>query len=283
MDINLNNKTNEYIELGIKLGLFDDSNLKEIKSKLNNITIIKDYSLTGDAKAIIENRKNIIKINPQRYVGKEYYFIDEVLFHEFTHFTNEIHNDIYSSQNSQIMTFKNKYSQISGNDELAQYPEWGAILLDEAIAQKVAQTMVEAKYGKKIYTLKPHQSKIFDQSLWFYSTFADYPEYEKIAENFSRSVVGNSGLLGFSKLSMSKKCLDTIFSKYAKKSKGAEKLYKTLGYMGNIAIADYASKGHFTLRNSENLRRKENVLKSYHLVNKTIEDMLPNQGPNLND
>ena len=53
--------------------------------------------------------------------------------------------------------------------------------------------------------------------------------------------------------------------------------------MGNIAIADYASKGHFTLRNSENLRRKENVLKSYHLVNKTIEDMLPNQGPNLND
>lgn len=283
MNLKLNSKVDEYISLGIKLGLFDGSNLKEVQKKLSNITIIKDNNLTGDAEAIIEDGKNIIKINPQRYIGKEYYFLDEVLFHEFTHFVNEIHNDLYPSDNSKIFSFKKRYSQFSNNDELAQYPEWGAILLDEAIAQKVSQTMVETKYGKKIYALEPHQSKIFGESLNFYSTFADYPEFERVAENFSKSVVGNSGLLGFAKLSMKNECLDMMFSKYAGQSKGAEKLYKILGYMGNIAIADYASKGHFILRNSENLRKKENVVKSYHCANDIIDDMLSKQGPVFGD
>lgn len=281
--MNLNKKINEYIELGIKLGLFDGSNLEEIKAKLKNITIVKDYSLTGDAEAIIENGKHIIKINPRRYVGQPYYFLDEVLFHEFTHFTNEFHNDLYSSNDRKIMTFKNKYSRISDSDELAQYPEWGAILLDEAIAQKVAQSMVETKYGKQIYTLQLKRSKIFGESINFYSTFADYPEFERVSENFSKSIVGNSGLLGLAKLSMKKGCIDRVFSKYAEQPKGAEKLYKTLGYMGNIAIADYASKGHFILRNSENLRKQENVVRSYHCANEIIENVVSTQGMSLDD
>ena len=33
--MNLNKKINEYIELGIKLGLFDASNLEEIKAKVS--------------------------------------------------------------------------------------------------------------------------------------------------------------------------------------------------------------------------------------------------------
>lgn len=281
MSMNLDKKINEYIELGIRLGLFDYSNLEEIKSKLKNISIVKDYSLTGDAEAIIECGRNIIKINPSRYVGKEYYFLDEVLFHEFTHFTNELHNDLYSSNDGKIMTFGNKYSQVSITDKLAQYPEWGAILLDEAIAQKVAQAMVESKYGKKLYTLQPKNSKIFGESIIFYSTFADYPEYERVAEKFSKSIVGNSGLFGFAKLSMKKGCIDKIFSKYAEQPGGAQTLYKTLGYIGNIAIADYASKGHFVLRNSEELRSQENVLKSYHLANETMEKVLAYQSIGL--
>ncbi len=283
MNMNLDKKIDEYIELGIKIGLIDNSNLGEIKAKLRNITIVKDYSLSGDAEAIIENGKNMIKINPNKFVGKEEYFLDEVLFHEFTHFANEIHNDLYASNDNKIMTFKNKYLQISANDEFAQYPEWGAILLDEAIAQKVAQTMVEAKYGKKIYNLKPYQSKIFGESVKMYSTFSDYPEFERVAENFSKSVIGRSGLLGLAKLSMKKVCIDKIFSKYAEQSRGAEKLYKILGYMGNIAIADYASKGHFTLRNSEKLREKENVVKSYHQANEIIENILSNQRLNFTE
>lgn len=102
--------------------------------------------------------------------------------------------------------------------------------------------MVETKYGKKIYKLEPHQSKIFGEDLNFYSTFADYPEFEKIAEKFSKSVVGNSGLLEFARLSMKKGFIDIISSKYAKKPKEAKKSYKILGYMRNIAIAEYASK-----------------------------------------
>ena len=64
---------------------------------------------------------------------------------------------------------------------------------------------------------------------------------------------------------------------------GAENLYKILGYIGNIAIADYASKGHFILKNTENLRKKENVVKSYHCANDIIDSILSKQGPVFDD
>ena len=281
--IDINSKVDEYIKIVIELGLFNKENINEIKARLSNISLIEDNSLTGDAEVVIEDGKKIIKINPRKFIEKKEYFLDEVFFHEFTHFANEIHNDLYNSPKSMIMTFKNKYSKFMYDNELAKYPEWGGILLDEAIAQKVAQTMVEKKYEKKIYTLTPHRSKIYDKSVWFYSTFADYPEYEKVAENFSKVVVGNEGLLGLARLSMSPTCLDTIFFNYSKQKGGARKLYQTLGYIGNIAIADYASKGHFVLKDSKNLRKKENVLKSYHLANEVISDVLGDNEPGLND
>lgn len=278
----INSKVSEYISLGVKLGLFDGSNLKQVREKLSNLSIVKDEFLSGDAEAILENDKKIIKINPQKYIGKEYYFLDEVLFHEFTHFTNEIHNDLYSSNSKKkIFSFEKRYEYISNTDELAQYPAWGAILLDEGIAQKVAQSMVETKYGRKIYSLKPYSSSIFGKEFNFYTTFADYSEYENIAEKFSKSIVGNSGLVGLAKLSMKDKCLDMIFSKYSEQPNGAENLYKILGYMGNIAIADYASKGHFIVENSENLRKKENVVKSYKSANNIIDNMVSKQGPDF--
>lgn len=278
----INSKVSEYISLGVKLGLFDGYNLKQVREKLSNLSIVKDEFLSGDAEAILENDKKIIKINPQKYIGKEYYFLDEVLFHEFTHFTNEIHNDLYSSNSKKkIFSFEKRYEYISNTDELAQYPAWGAILLDEGIAQKVAQSMVETKYGRKIYSLKPYSSSIFGKEFNFYTTFADYSEYENIAEKFSKSIVGNSGLVGLAKLSMKDKCLDMIFSKYSEQPNGAENLYKILGYMGNIAIADYASKGHFIVENSENLRKKENVVKSYKSANNIIDNMVSKQGPDF--
>lgn len=280
---NISIKVNEYLRLGIQIGLFDNSNIDIVREKLKNISIVEDNSLTGDAEAIIEEDKKIIKINSQKCRNKEYYFMDEVLFHEFTHFINEIHNDLFNSLKSQIIAFKNKYSSSLKNDELAQYPEWGGILLDEAISQKVAQTMVETKYGKRIYERHPKKSKIFGEEMNYYSSFSDYPEFENIAEKFSKSCVGSAGLLGLAKLSMSKRCIDSIFTTYSKQSNGGEKLYKSLAYMGNIAIADYASKGHFILKNSENLRRKENVVKSYHLASKIIEDVLSRQGFGLDD
>ena len=256
--------------------------MKQIREKLSNLSIVKDEFLSGDAEAILENDKKIIKINPQKYIGKEYYFLDEVLFHEFTHFTNEIHNDLYSSNSKKkIFSFEKRYEYISNTDELAQYPAWGGILLDEGITQKVAQSMVETKYGRKIYTLKPYSSSIFGKEFNFYTTFAEYPEYENIAEKFSKSIVGNSGLVGLAKLSMKDKCLDMIFSKYSEQPNGAENLYKTLGYMGNIAITDYARKGHFIVENSENLRKKENVVKSYKSANNIIDNMVSKQGPDF--
>jgi hypothetical protein len=227
--------------------------------------------------------KNIIRINKNRCENQGKHFLDEVIFHELTHFTNEIHQDLYGDGPHKIMAFKNKYADFSKNNQLVKYPEWGAILLDEAISQKVAQAMCEKKYGKGIYQRRGVRTKLLDETFLLYSDFADYPEYEKTANKFSKTIVGREGLMGLAKLSMKKDAVDTIFSKYSSKKDGAKNLYEILGYMGNIAIADYASKGHFTVPNSEENRTKQNVLKSMQRADWIMEDVIEPRGPSFDD
>jgi hypothetical protein len=283
IDIDLNNKIQEYMEIGKEIGLFENADLKEIYSKIKDVEIVEDNTLTGDAMAEMVDGKNIIRINKNRCENQGKHFLDEVIFHELTHFTNEIHQDLYGDGPHKIMAFKNKYADFSKNNQLVKYPEWGAILLDEAISQKVAQAMCEKKYGKGIYQRRGVRTKLLDETFLLYSDFADYPEYEKTANKFSKTIVGREGLMGLAKLSMKKDAVDTIFSKYSSKKDGAKNLYEILGYMGNIAIADYASKGHFTVPNSEENRTKQNVLKSMQRADWIMEDVIEPRGPSFDD
>ena len=276
--IYLNDKIHEYIQLGMEIGLFKKDELKDIYSQLQNVEIVEDNTLSGDAQAIIADGKNIIKINRKRCEGQAPYFLDEVLFHELSHFTNGIHQDLYGDKQHKIMTFKNKYADFSKDNPLVKYPEWGAILLDEAISQRVAQTMVEKKYGKGIYSKKGFYSKLIGKEFALVSEFADYPEYETLANQFAKTIVGKEGLMGLAKLSMKPEGIDTIFSKYSESKDGAKKLYEILGYMGNVAIADYASKGHFVLPNSEINREKSNVLKSMQRARWLMKDEIELSG-----
>ena len=84
--------------------------------------------------------------------------------------------------------------------------------------------------------------------------------------------------MGLAKLSMKPEGIDTIFSKYSESKDGAKKLYEILGYMGNVAIADYASKGHFVLPNSEINREKSNVLKSMQRARWLMKDEIELSG-----
>jgi len=281
--INLNSKIREYMEIGSEIGLFENADMREIYSKIKDVEIVEDNTLTGDAMADMRDEKNIIRINKKRCESQGKHFLDEVIFHELTHFTNEIHQDLYGDRPHKIMTFKKQKSNFSKNNQLVRYPEWGAILLDEAISQKVAQAMCERKYGKGIYPKKGFQSKLLDDRFILYSDFADYPEYERSANEFSKTIVGKDGLMGLAKLSMKKHAIDTIFSKYLRKKDGAKNLYEILGYMGNIAIADYACKGHFTLPNSEENRTKQNVLESMQRAKWLIDAVIEQSGPNLDD
>ena len=282
-EIDLNRKIDEYMKLGNEIGLFKNCDPEDVYSKIKGIEIIEDNNITGDALALIINGKNIIKINKKRCESQGKHFLDEVIFHELTHFANEIHQDLYGDRQHKIMAFKNQYSNFSKNNQLIRYPEWGGILLDEAIAQKVAQTMCEKKYGNKIYERRFINSKILDETVCIATDFADYPEYERLANNFSKTIVGKEGLMGLAKLSMSRNALDTIFSKYAEEDDGARKLYKILGYMGNVAIADYASKGHFVLQDSEVNRTKQNVLLSMQKASWIMENELGQNGQNYDD
>ena len=73
-DIDLNSKIREYIEIGNEIGLFEKADLKDIYSKIKNVEIIEDNTLTGDAMTEIINGRNIIKINQKDAKDKENIF-----------------------------------------------------------------------------------------------------------------------------------------------------------------------------------------------------------------
>lgn len=239
--LDLNQKIREYVELGYSSGLFDKVDLKHIYSQIKDTTIIEDNSITGDAKAITRGGQKTIIINRERLAKKGDYYLDEVIFHELSHFINEIHKDLYVNEDHKIMEFKNTYAGFAKDNQLIKFPEWGAILLDESISQMMAQTMVEQKYGKGIYPPTFVQTKLTEPKVTLATQFSDYPEYEKFATKFAKTIVGEEGLLGFAKLSVKPDFVDRIISEYSNKKDGMKTLYEELGYMGNIAIADYFS------------------------------------------
>jgi hypothetical protein len=277
MKLNLKDKIRDFIRMGRLLGLIDESNIDLISSRLVNISIEEDCTLPGDAQLIQNDGSTTLKINPNKLTNKPYYFLDEVIFHELTHAVSEVNiaiADFRDHNTGKITAYKDyvedmrrRYNYNNPN-RLAKYPEWGFLLLDEAIAQQTAQAMVECKYSKKIYNKEAKTSIIYPDNVYFYTTFADYPEYEKPANYFSQLVVGNDGILGMSNLAFRDKLLDKIY-----KTVDYNELYDILGYMGNIAIAEYAARGKFTLPNSEELRNKDNVSKSLrYVIDKTDKE-----------
>lgn len=271
----MNKKIREYFELGVKTGLFDINQIDDLYERVKDVEIKENNLLTGDAQAVVQNGKNVILINSERCRNKSDYFMDEVIFHELTHFINEIHRDIYINRTKKVLKFKNTYSYIASNNQLLKYPEWGAILLDESIAQKTAQIMVEEKYNRKIYKTEGYRTKLTEPQVVLMTDFADYPEYCKFATKFAQTVYGGENALNeLCKSSFKGDCLDEIFEAYKCKKDGIKDLYEILGYMGNIAIADYASKGHFVVPNSEENRNKQNVLRSMATVNMKLDDLI---------
>ena len=272
MEFSFNNKVNEYLKIGTEMKLFDSDNYEIIRDRVSGFIIEEDYNLPGDAQTIMSNGIKKIKINPRKMANKPYYFMDEVIFHELTHAANEIHLDLYvKKETGKILGYKkniedkrNRESYYNSN-KLAKYPEWGFLLLDEAIAQKIAQMMVEYKYNRKIYEPKYLESNIYPKGIIYRSTFADYKEYEKPAEIFSKMTIGETGLIGLAYRSLKDSAIDKVLE-----SIDHNELYDILGYMGNIAIAEYAANGKFTLANSEELRKKENVVKSFAYIRDRI-------------
>lgn len=256
----LHPKMQEYIKYGIDLGFFNAKNIERIIERLENVTFEVDNEIPGDAQTIPirdGSGKTIIKQNEKRMYAKNRkpYFADEVLFHEFTHVTNGLYESLFQSLDSwnmkrKIQTFMNDnekehFSQYSEKPEYRQAGYgWG--LLDDFVAQYVAQRMVVTKYkSKDIYPLKGENYKACNPAIAYMSDLADYPIYTPFAKKFVEALYGRTDLNRFCMESFDKNIVDNIIKAYSSRKGGLENLYKMLGYMGNIDFAENARVGHF--------------------------------------
>ncbi len=256
----LHPKMQEYIKYGIDLGFFNSKNIERVIGRLEKVTFEIDNTIPGDAQTIPirdGSGKTIIKQNEKRMYAKNRkpYFADEVLFHEFTHVTNGLYESWFQSLDSwnmkrKIQTFMNdkEKERFSHYLEKPEYRQagygWG--LLDDFVAQHVAQSLVEEKYkSKDIYPLKGDNYNACDPAIAYMSDLADYPIYTPFAKKFVEALYGKTDLKRFCIEAFGKNIVDNIIKVYSSRKNGLENLYKMLGYMGNIDFAENARVGHF--------------------------------------
>lgn len=304
---NLDKKIQEYIDQGRKIGIFNDKNIERVVSRLERVRISVDNSLSGDARIDSDRDKNIldIKINENNIQqakndGKDY-FEDEVLFHEFTHaisslyentietgdaykfkknFLKESEKEDYVDDFSYIKDYmsedeKKKFDQYVNNDNL-HLAGYGWILLDEFVAQTIAQKMVKSKYeDKSIYPLKAYESELSNPTYRFYSDLADYEVFTPFATKFIESMYGTKDIENFCKDSLDTDFINKVFEQFQKRPDGLEHLYKMLGGMGNIYFADQVKKGHVT-DNKLNERDPKHYSVNRDNIYASIKDFMEN-------
>lgn len=252
--VKLDKNIQEYIGLGLRAGLFNKNNLERIVSRLERVNFSVDNNNPGDAQTEpIRDRNNPrisyglnVKMNERRTLNSgRYYFKDEVLFHELTHCINGIYENFMENLSLWFdldKMFENNFSVKSDAIEsMAKDPNYRQksyswLVLDEFVAQYVAQLLVEIKYNKKIYV---NESKLIRQSnpsINVNNNFADYHEFYDIVINFIKPIYGND-LNKFIADSLDSTVINKIFSYYKNEPSGFVKLYSLLGEMGNIGFA----------------------------------------------
>lgn len=250
----LDKNIQEYIGLGLRAGLFNKNNLERIVSRLERVNFSVDNNNPGDAQTEpIRDRNNPrisyglnVKMNERRTLNSgRYYFKDEVLFHELTHCINGIYENFMENLSLWFdldKMFENNFSVKSdaiesmANDPNYRQKSYSWLVLDEFVAQYVAQLLVEIKYNKKIYV---NESKLIRQSnpsINVNNNFADYHEFYDIVINFIKPIYGND-LNKFIADSLDSTVINKIFSYYKNEPSGFVKLYSLLGEMGNIVFA----------------------------------------------
>lgn len=261
--MDLNKLKAEYINLGKVSGLFDEEYIRYINYKLSAVKeIVINNDLPGDA--FTRPADGIIEINIDKCSKKGETYLDEVLFHEFSHFINEFHSDLYVRKH-RFNDFCNSNSNFGENDILKKNPLWGVILLDEVVAQNISQIMVELKYNIT-YENKTYYGDLSNPPRLISNNYADYPDYVEFAEGFVKTIIPNGSIEDLSKLAVEDRCVDKILSVYCSKKNGNRILYDALSYMGNIVMADYVKKGFYQIISSDEHIKKENIYKSMYYL-----------------
>lgn len=265
-------KIEEYIVLLKECGyITNEQILNEIYIKLNSLDVERIYNAPGDA-VVIGNKLKICLENIEENVKKKgEYYIDEVLFHEFSHVINSFHNAIYGDNRFIVsdyiqkkMKFPTTINLLEQDDALLynQDPSFGIILLDEFIAQSISQKMVIEK-SKKLddkskkkymcsvnlleYEDRFYITKICKPPMIIKTSLANYPEFDVFAQKFIHKY--GYGIKNFIKNSLQKNFTENFINSFSEEN--INKLYIDLCYLGIIQQRIYFLNGFTTIDDIE--------------------------------
>ncbi len=261
----IRSKIDEYLNWISKTRLVTDQKLLDKYSRmLNNLQIKRIYDAPGDAQIGYESLYYCAENIEQQMVYHGLYYLDEVFFHEFSHLINSFHNALAGPNRFIIRdAISNKMDEfttpelLEESDRLLfnQDPWLGVILLDEYIAQSVAQEIVKGKNseldffdkemysfnGLKEFNLINYTTRVCEPPITIPTTLADYPEFDICAQRFISKYLHISPS-EFIKKSLNEDLLRNIINNLDTNTAG--EIYIDLCYLGLIKEAVSISKGH---------------------------------------
>ena len=263
MEQYIKTKIDEYVILLEKCGFVSNiKKINEIRNKLNSLKIKRIYNAPGDATINGDTLMICLENIELKIREKGIYYIDEVLFHEFSHIINSFHNAIYGTNKFIIRDYiqekMNNFTTIElleQNEDLLynQDPCFGVVLIDEFISQTIAQNLVLDKFNnlnfdaKSKYVLEGNLSCYKERSYTFNiceppvtlkTSLDDYPEFDVLARKFINKY----------KYSISEFIINSLNEEFLKdfiNELGSDKmdsLYKDLCYLGVIQQRVYLLK-----------------------------------------
>lgn len=248
--ISLKKYCDEFIEYGKRIGYFSIDQGKEFREKIMSFRSIEDYNIDGDA--VVNTDNKTIKCNPLRI--KDEKNLSLVLFHEFTHICSDIHKEMYLSDglwkkmrdNIEVFTGdkRKSFKDINGNiidysnkDNPYNYIMFGALLMDEVIAEKVATEIVKEKYHIPI----SETTKVFNcgnnNSIRYRSSFDYYGIGENLLDKFAKTlfIQGNKNLNTLARESFKKDFVFNLIRQHNENSVTKKDFIDEIALMGVIA------------------------------------------------
>lgn len=256
----------EYIQYCINIGIFNSENKEKILDKLSRTEIKyvdnKDYGgftyRSGD-KIIVEICKDKIEMESKEFGWDFKESLDENLFHELTHASSMLDDEIQEKMTTIFFDFTNE------NNSFPFLNAYGYAIVNEYIAQSIAQKLVAEKYKEKYKDKKPFSKKhrkfvynengYISQDLSFsYEYDSDlnfYGEIEEFALKFAESLYGKQDVKRLYRDHFSGNIFDVISNEFKRRANGLENLYKMFGNMSNIIIGDYYQQGYLGSKKRE--------------------------------
>lgn len=281
----LDPRIQEYLQYGVETGRINRGNIDRIFERLKRVEFVPIDGIAGyggrtyisEDKIMVEICKGQLEMEAKEFGRdfEEYYY--ENVFHELNHASGLTEQEI----EEKLKQLKEKFT-----DENHPNIDLGYAMIDEVLAQRVAQEMVEAKYkekyeGKEIMHPIKHRKFFYnengnipDEDGYSYEYDSDlvwYGELEGFALDFVESLYGDRNLDRVCQEHFKGELFDNMVAEYGKRRNGIENLQQLLVYAGNIVRSDYYQQGYHGKSIPKSYSNREMLQESIEGFNKIIK------------